>query len=77
MKLLVKADAHSDLSSSDLGTHSDAEHFSSLVLEIPSHQKELYMSIMSSTYYEVLISVVGAFTAMSISQLVGVEIHPV
>jgi hypothetical protein len=35
----------------NLGTHSDAEHFS---------QKELYMAVMSSTYYEVLISVVGA-----------------
>jgi hypothetical protein len=49
----------------------------SLVLGIPSYQKELYMAIMSSTYYEVLISVVGAFTVMSTSQLVGVEIHPV
>jgi hypothetical protein len=43
----------------------------SLVLEIPSYQKELYMAIMFSTYYEDLISVVGAFTAMSTSQLVG------
>jgi hypothetical protein len=69
-----------DLSSSDLGTHSDAEHFSykniscarnPLLPERIIHGHHVFYILRGLNFS------CWSFTAMSTSQMVGVEIHPV